>query len=189
MKNFQPIINAFSQIKASFLSPYKLSHNVNHKDKAKAKAKAKAKVSLTKNSFSSISSISSTNPINPIKSTKQKTTQIINTVAKVLSHPVTRTALLTTLVICLFTVDSYAQNGGTISQTSATIQNTIKNLFTQIYDNFRIPISAVALTVAAAKFAGSDQNGRRQSYLIGGAIILFWITPGVIKFFEDVTKQ
>lgn len=164
MKNFQPIINAFSQIKASFLSPYKLSHNVNHKDKAKAKT------SLT-------------------KSTKQKTTQIINTVAKVLSHPVTKTAVLTTLVICLFTVDSYAQNGGAISQTSATIQNTIKNLFTQIYDNFRIPISAVALTVAAAKFAGSDQNGRRQSYLIGGAIILFWITPGVIKFFEDVTKQ
>lgn len=164
MKNFQPIINAFSQIKASFLSPYKLSHNVNHEDKAKAKTL------LT-------------------KSTKQKTTQIINTVAKVLSHPVTKTALLTTLVICLFTVDSYAQNGGPIAQTSATIQNTIKNLFTQIYDNFRIPISAVALTVAAAKFAGSDQNGRRQSYLIGGAIILFWITPGVIKFFEDVTKQ
>ena len=186
MKNFQPIINAFSQIKASFLSPYKLSHNVNHKDKAKAKT------SLTKNSFSSISYISSTNPINlinPINSTKQKSSQIINTVAKVLSHPVTKTALLTTLVICLFTVDSYAQNGGAISQTSATIQNTIKNLFTQIYDNFRIPISAVALTVAAAKFAGSDQNGRRQSYLIGGAIILFWITPGVIKFFEDVTKQ
>ena len=162
MKNFQPIINAFSQIKASFLSPYKLSHKSNHKDKVKT--------SLT-------------------KSTKQKTTQIINTVAKVLSHPVTKTAVLTTLVICLFTVDSYAQNGGAISQTSATIQNTIKNLFTQIYDNFRIPISAVALTVAAAKFAGSDQNGRRQSYLIGGAIILFWITPGVIKFFEDVTKQ
>ena len=175
MKNFQPIINAFSQIKASFLSSYKLSHKSNHKDKAKT--------SLTKNSFSSISSISS------ISSTKQKSSQIINTVAKVLAHPVTRTALLTTLVICLFTVDSYAQNGGAISQTSATIQNTIKNLFTQIYDNFRIPISAVALTVAAAKFAGSDQNGRRQSYLIGGAIILFWITPGVIKFFEDVTKQ
>ncbi len=172
MKNFQPIINAFSQIKANFLSPY------DHADKGSHKSKVKTL--LTKSSFSSI------NLASPIQ---QKTTQTIKALAKVLAHPVTRTALLTTLVICLFTIDSYAQNGGPITQTSATIQNTIKNLFTQIYDNFRIPISAVALTVAAAKFAGSDQNGRRQSYLIGGAIILFWITPGVIKFFGDVTKQ
>lgn len=162
MKNFQPIINAFSQIKANFLRPY------DHADNSKVETLS------TKNAISSI---------------EQKTTQTIKALAKVLAHPVTRTALLTTLVICLFTIDSYAQNGGPITQTSATIQNTIKNLFTQIYDNFRIPISAVALTVAAAKFAGSDQNGRRQSYLIGGAIILFWITPGVIKFFGDVTKQ
>jgi len=169
MKNFQPIINAFSQIKANFLSPY------DHADKGSHKGKVKTlSTKSTKNAISSI---------------KSKSTQTIKVVAKVLAHPITRTTLLTTLVICLFTIDSYAQNGGAISQTSATIQNTIKNLFTQIYDNFRIPISAVALTVAAAKFAGSDQNGRRQSYLIGGAIILFWITPGVIKFFEDVTKQ
>ena len=169
MKNFQPIINAFSQIKANFLSPY------DHADKGSHKSKVKTL--LTKSTK------------NAISSTKSTSTQTIKMLAKVLAHPVTRTALLTTLVICLFTIDSYAQNGGPITQTSATIQNTIKNLFTQIYDNFRIPISAVALTVAAAKFAGSDQNGRRQSYLIGGAIILFWITPGVIKFFGDVTKQ
>jgi lipopolysaccharide export LptBFGC system permease protein LptF len=81
----------------------------------------------------------------------------------------------------------YAQTG--IDQTSNTIETTIKNLFTQIYDNFRIPISAVALTVAAAKFASSDPNGRKQAGLIGAGIILFWIIPGVITFFTDVTQQ
>lgn len=113
-----------------------------------------------------------------------KSTLMVKNIANILGHPVTRLATVALLAICVCAVDSQAQ---TISQTSADITTTITNLFSQIYDNFRIPISAVALTVAAAKFAGSDANGRRQSYLIGGAIILFWIIPGVIKFFGDVS--
>ena len=114
-------------------------------------------------------------------------TVLVKNVGKVLTHPITKSLLLTSLVICICVTTSYAQ--GNIDQTSNDITTTIKNLFTQIYDNFRIPISAVALTVAAAKFASSDTNGRRQSYLIGGAILLFWIIPGVITFFDDVTKK
>lgn len=118
---------------------------------------------------------------------KDNATLLVNKVGKALSHPATRSLLLTSLVICLCVTTSYAE--GNIEQTSNTIEATIKNLFTQIYDNFRIPISAVALTIAAAKFASSDNNGRKQAYLIGGGILLFWIIPGVITFFGDVAKN
>ncbi len=124
----------------------------------------------------------------PTQSRSSKAIKQIAKIGNILNHPITKMALVATFVICLCATSTYAQ-GGNIEQTSNTIEATIKNLFTQIYDNFRIPISAVALTVAAAKFASSDANGRRQSYLIAGGIILFWIIPGIITFFTDVTKE
>lgn len=130
-------------------------------------------------------SLSDKNQVN--KANKSKPSLALKDLINSLNNPISRTILACSLLICICVTSSYAQ--GTIDQTSADITTTIKNLFTQIYDNFRIPISAVALTVAAAKFASSDANGRRQSYLIGGAILLFWIIPGLITFFTDVTRQ
>lgn len=118
---------------------------------------------------------------------QSKSVQVVKQIAKVLNHPVTRTALVATLVVCVCATSTYAQTG--IDQTSNTIETTIKNLFTQIYDNFRIPISAVALSVAAYNFGSGDPNGPKRAGLIGAAILLFWIIPGVITFFTDVTTQ
>lgn len=129
---------------------------------------------------------SSINLVNILATTESKASLLAKKALNILAHPATRIALVAVLAILVCSTSSYAQDG-TITQTSADITTTIKNLFTQIYDNFRIPITAVALTVAAAKFASSDANGRRQSYLIGGALILFWIVPGVIKFITDVS--
>lgn len=118
---------------------------------------------------------------------QSKSVQVVKQIVKVLNHPVTRTVLVTSFVICICATSTYAQTG--IDQTSADITTTIKNLFTQIYDNFRIPISAVALSIAAYNFGSGDPNGPKRAGLIGAAILLFWIIPGVITFFTDVTKQ
>lgn len=114
-------------------------------------------------------------------------TSLLKGLAKILSHPATKTVFVSALLICICVTSTYAQTG--IDQTSADITTTIKNIFTQVYDNFRIPISAVALIVGAYYFGSGDPNGPKRAGLIAGGIILFWIIPGLISFFTDVTKQ
>jgi uncharacterized BrkB/YihY/UPF0761 family membrane protein len=96
-----------------------------------------------------------------------------------------RRAIWVLLVSIVFTLVAPCTAQAQHQQGGQSVRDAIEGAVKTIYDDWRLPLSALGIVIAIALYMWSDPRGRTWSIRIVVAVVLFTLAPYILNMLSD----
>ena len=92
------------------------------------------------------------------------------------------------MVISIASISAYAQGGGLNGGSDTFIEDTLKNIFNKIYDNYRLPFAGIGLAYAGYVALTDEIKGPGRAAKIIVVVMGICLIPSGLRLIENLTK-